>query len=515
MGCSNTTPSTDPNCADPAYRAAHPDECKGFTQLVLKPEYARVEPGKTVGYTVSLRANGTEIELASGLSWVSSNLGVATIAPDGIATGVTAGISTISVTWQDLSAQAQIEVVGSCAETHQNFMVLIDNSKSMGQSFSSSYATKLAFSKSVARDFAQTVNYSKDQIAASKFADNYSEIQAWTTDADAVRTAINAIPLAQEKTDLASALRAAIADFAGQVGTQVIVLFTDGEWSGQDPKPVAQEFRESGGVLVVVATQAWGDFYVDLMEMASGGFLLSAYQATQDEILGSLSGLKSFLCSGSCSPAPGTAPMAQLNYTGFINWDVTAGRVDLVGLGIWDIRPGNGLYVDLQGTGDEGVPPPGQDFGLGELTSKADFTFNAGENYRFSIFVGGGTAGNAPGLWEVRIRVGNELDQTIQILNGKLPFAPYVYEWTPTVTHTGKIIIAQQSIATTAHHNVGCTIDEVKLENLTTSETQLYDNFDSENPVTVPPSPANYGCLSSPPGSQSASPTPPTPRVTE
>ena len=43
-----------------------------------------------------------------------------------------------------------------------------------------------------------------------------------------------------------------------------------------------------------------------------------------------------------------------LNYTGFANWTVSKGTVDLIGNdGFFDFYPGNGLYVDLDGTSGE------------------------------------------------------------------------------------------------------------------------------------------------------------------
>jgi len=57
--------------------------------------------------------------------------------------------------------------------------------------------------------------------------------------------------------------------------------------------------------------------------------------------------------------------VGTLNYNAFANWTVTDGTVDLIGNSFYDFYPGNGLYVDLDGsTSDAGV-----------LTSKATFTF--------------------------------------------------------------------------------------------------------------------------------------------
>jgi hypothetical protein len=44
------------------------------------------------------------------------------------------------------------------------------------------------------------------------------------------------------------------------------------------------------------------------------------------------------------------------NYAGFANWSVGNGTVDLIGNGFFDSYPGNGLYVDLDGSSaDAGV----------------------------------------------------------------------------------------------------------------------------------------------------------------
>ena len=42
-----------------------------------------------------------------------------------------------------------------------------------------------------------------------------------------------------------------------------------------------------------------------------------------------------------------------LNYTSFTNWTVTRGYVDLIGNSYFDFNPGNGLYLDMAGSGGE------------------------------------------------------------------------------------------------------------------------------------------------------------------
>lgn len=42
--------------------------------------------------------------------------------------------------------------------------------------------------------------------------------------------------------------------------------------------------------------------------------------------------------------------VGSINYEDFDNWTVVDGTVDLIGNGVFDFLPGNGMYVDLDGT---------------------------------------------------------------------------------------------------------------------------------------------------------------------
>lgn len=66
--------------------------------------------------------------------------------------------------------------------------------------------------------------------------------------------------------------------------------------------------------------------------------------------------------------------VGALNYTGFTNWDVTSGSVDLIGNGYYDFLPGNGLYVDMNGsTGQGGTIATKTTFAPGAYTLTFDF----------------------------------------------------------------------------------------------------------------------------------------------
>lgn len=63
-----------------------------------------------------------------------------------------------------------------------------------------------------------------------------------------------------------------------------------------------------------------------------------------------------------------------LNYAGFTNWNVTGGSVDLIGNGYFDMLPGNGLYVDMNGsTGQAGAITSKTAFGPGTYNLTFDF----------------------------------------------------------------------------------------------------------------------------------------------
>jgi hypothetical protein len=71
----------------------------------------------------------------------------------------------------------------------------------------------------------------------------------------------------------------------------------------------------------------------------------------------------------------------QLNQFSFSNWNVTAGAVDVIGTGgSFDYYPGNGNYVDLNGSNDQN----------GQLSSKT--VFGAG-TYTLTFSLGGSMGG--------------------------------------------------------------------------------------------------------------------------
>ena len=81
-------------------------------------------------------------------------------------------------------------------------------------------------------------------------------------------------------------------------------------------------------------------------------------------------------------------------------WTVTDGKVDLIGPGLYDLLPGNGKYVDLDGDGDPGV-----------LSTVATFTLLPGVTYTLQFDIAGNQGNNAllnPSLIDtVRVTLGS------------------------------------------------------------------------------------------------------------
>lgn len=69
--------------------------------------------------------------------------------------------------------------------------------------------------------------------------------------------------------------------------------------------------------------------------------------------------------------------VGALNYDNFANWNVSNGSVDLIGNGYYDFLPGNGLYVDLDGsTGDAGFLTHWEALEVGDYSISFDLAGN-------------------------------------------------------------------------------------------------------------------------------------------
>ncbi|MCI0507211.1 MAG: PEP-CTERM sorting domain-containing protein [Gammaproteobacteria bacterium] len=92
--------------------------------------------------------------------------------------------------------------------------------------------------------------------------------------------------------------------------------------------------------------------------------------------------------------------VGALNYTGFSStWSVMDGTVDLIGNGFFDFLPGNGLYIDLDGsTANAGIMGHLESLAPGDYTLSFDLAGNQRDasseltTANIAILLGSGTA---------------------------------------------------------------------------------------------------------------------------
>jgi hypothetical protein len=162
------------------------------------------------------------------------------------------------------------------------------------------------------------------------------------------------------------------------------------------------------------------------------------------------------VCAGSSSAAlifsdnfdAENGTIGVLDYTGFSQWTVTAGSVDLIGNGYHDYQPGPGLYLDMDGS----------QYAAGTIQSIA-LNLNPGQ-YVLSFHA----AGNQRWLADIDsmdVSLGG-LFTGVLALPGSAPWGSYV---SPVIT-VGAPTVASISFAATGTDNVGLLLDNVELNSI-------------------------------------------------
>lgn len=325
-------------------------------RLILKPGYASIPVYGQVQYSTFLLQNGVEQEITQGLVYSVSSQAIATIGVStGSAAGASQGVVSVSVEWNGLSDTAQLNVVDTCDSQIASICVVVDASPSMSQ-LMTGYGTKLAYAKALAGRLANELNTAKDRMSILSFeADAHEMISPTAITADLLSSISSIATLdSGQGTRIVPALDLAASILQTDAAlTKVIVIITDGVCNdGSDAESRAEALRSLGFIVFIVGVRSSGEGFELLQNMATGGFFLNAYDAFSGQDASDLaSGLKGYLCAGRCQPNESyTVNQGELNYTGFANWDVIQNTVDLCGNGFFDLLPGNGLYVDMNGT---------------------------------------------------------------------------------------------------------------------------------------------------------------------
>lgn len=134
-----------------------------------------------------------------------------------------------------------------------------------------------------------------------------------------------------------------------------------------------------------------------------------------------------------------------LNYTGFANWDVSDGSVDLIGTPAFhDLLPGNGRYVDMDGSTSN----------AGKITTKSAFSLDSSASYTLSFSLAGSQRG---GTDSVVVALGSLFNETFTLVSGT-PFTTYIRDITPSAMTSASL-----SFEGLGGDNVGLLLDNVQL----------------------------------------------------
>lgn len=147
------------------------------------------------------------------------------------------------------------------------------------------------------------------------------------------------------------------------------------------------------------------------------------------------------------------------NYDSFTNWNVTDGSVDLLGPGLVDFLPGNGIYIDLNGSTNNGAT----------LASNTTFEFQTGDQVTLMFALAGPCENAWPGCAnfpnlnsgsnEVTVSLGGLLNET---------FTKDFDTPLETISRTFNVNLATSASLVFDHNdnggdNIGLILDNVQL----------------------------------------------------
>lgn len=495
--CVDALPPPDARCSDPAFAIANPDLCGVQTRLILKPGTALLCELNSIQFQAFTVRGGIETDVTDDTIFTSGDLNIVVIgAISGNATGLIPGEATITATYGEFTATAQVVVLAGddcCTAQSVAFMVVADATKSMIQGFGGGYATRLSFLQAAANQFIGEIDTLKDTVGLITFhGTTVTTEDALGAAAAAVQADVSAILPTNDKTEFYDALTAAIAALnASAADRKVLVLYSDGDDTltasfdaTNDPLIILNDFKAAGGIVMCMGVRASGDGFALLSAMATGGFFINAYPDSADDALAYFSGLKGYICGGNCTPAGDElVATGQLNYDDFINWDVVDGTLDILGNGFLDFLPGNGLYVDMLGST---LPQTGR------LLSATPFTLENGHEYRIKVRVAGNQRTDQ-GAQTLRVRVipesgaPNLLDQGIGIASYAQDFQEFSLSFTAPADMDIRLSLNQVEWPAGLARSMGLLLDRVIFEDVTDGDLKLSDNFDSEHIEYVPP----------------------------
>lgn len=494
---SGTGGGGDQRCLDAEFASANPSICSGTSYLVLKPAFSVIKRLGSVQFQVFEYKNGVESQVIDDLVFESTdNLIFPVGVSSGGGSGLSAGSVTVKVTRNGKTASANVVVLDSivgCNETVVASAVLVDCSRSSSLPFGGNYPTRLDFSIAAAERWcsriAEVDGNPKDFVKVYGFAESATQLEAdFIQDSAQALTDIGGISLRLEKTNLKAALSAAATDLLAKTANErVIILISDGENTfGYDTQSVLSEaaaFKAAGGIILCVGVRAGSTGFDILERISTGGFFVNAIPSNSEGALAGLTYLKSSLCASDCLPDGGTVEnIAALDYSSFINFEVLAGQTNLLGNGFMDLVSNNGLYVQLAADGNPA-----------KIRTIDTFTLVSGNDYTLNFNVAGNNLSKTPAATHTvryEIRLASAPDSDPAVFSGTVAVAWNSGFSSQSISFTSHIsgdvkIIFQDTSPTGAGYN-GPLIDQIEFIESSTLTTLFSDDFNSENPVTMP-----------------------------
>jgi hypothetical protein len=147
-----------------------------------------------------------------------------------------------------------------------------------------------------------------------------------------------------------------------------------------------------------------------------------------------------------------------LNYNNFANWTVSNGTVDLIGINTqWDFYPGNGLYIDLDGsTGEAGLLSSTKSFAPGAYAVRFDLGGSQRDGYD-----NGNVVDITMGVGDFSINIARITSDPLQL-----------FTYNVTITTAGPLTFQNRG-----GDNVGAILDNVTVSAVPEPATMLFLGF--------------------------------------
>lgn len=538
-GSTGQCAGTDPRCLDLEWAANHPETCPGaatITGFEVVPTASTVEVGGASLYTARLVfSNGKTKDVTYYSTWSTSDTSISAIEPDGLARGIAVGTTTIQATYLTYVDFAQITVVNHCVQAGLDIVLVFDRSAGMSH-VDEGGMTELDRCKLAARALVEsaTLTSGKDKISVVSCAGTFRESTTQSYDVSAtvhmilssvkedILAAIDSITLgncyydmpggghgSECATGIGGGLEKAKDELVahGRANSRKIILYVGRAYEvycDPDPIVIAQEIQalniQIGAIAIgeeityspcytlapIGSITTWDyarmlvtcDLFWGVEDLAD---LPTAFASVIHTVCTEQNSGCIYYVAPTVDPPPVTRYRDQLDYNGLKNWTVIDGFVDLIGIDLWPLQPGHGLFLDMVGTDLPAEAKRDRRHAIGTIQSKQAFTFGPGR-YRLTFDL----AGNlrfACGPMYMKVTIPGLLDQIVTVNDWQQEFETYTFDFSTASSASGTLTFAHQPVEPGWVTTVGLLLDNIRLVNLDTDEVMLDDDFNSENPL--------------------------------